>query len=627
MKVSEQLYRVRSLFQSVPKKYYAFTGIGIVVLLYGVAFFIPKSVVFSYAGETCVKQLTLAPNIHKSHGGNFTVGFYDTWTIGSVPIVAMKSCFMPTTAPKTGSVASAPFGAPIFKKQFAVAVSEPPSIVMTTAPIPTTKPYAIAMTATDRIYKYSMVVADTSANCISSDKSISCDVPQLKLVQGKEYDYTLMRTFKDETPKEVQRAKLTTLKAVEIKKSSIKASQTIYSKPKTFEFTLDKVARGATVKLLNGKKEIPVTVDVDGKVIAVRPKDELAREASYALTISSVDADDGSTLLEPYTTNFSVSGGPKVTNVSVGQSGVTQSSSIVLTFDQKLSDKQDTASLAVFTGGSASVQKINATQLRIQLNNLPLCQAFSVSMPKGILSAYDIKSTKDWSFSSRTTCYTTTQYGTSVNGRPLIAYIFGSSGPTTMYVGTIHGNESSSSGMMRAWVNELEANPSRVQGKRIVVIPTINPDGLAANTRMNARKVNLNRNFPTDNWTSDINDTDGKHKAGGGKKPLSEPEAAALASFTQQTRPKLLLSFHAIGSLTSGDPGGYSAPFAAKYASMVGYRDATNSTSNTFDYDITGSYEDWTYRNQGIPSIVIELGSYGYYSISHHRSALWTMVQ
>lgn len=206
-----------------------------------------------------------------------------------------------------------------------------------------------------------------------------------------------------------------------------------------------------------------------------------------------------------------------------------------------------------------------------------------------------------------------------------MAYTFGTSGPVTMYVGAIHGNEPSSSGLMKAWIDDLEANSSLYGGKRVVVVPTINPDGVAANSRTNARDVNLNRNFPTDGWTKDINDTDGRHAGGGGSEPLSEPEAKALANLTTSLRPRLLLSFHAVGSLVVGDPGGYSARYAASYAAQVGYRDATGQ-SGTFDYDITGAYEDWTYSKQGIPSMVIELGSYGYYNFEHHRAAIRSML-
>jgi len=59
---------------------------------------------------------------------------------------------------------------------------------------------------------------------------------------------------------------------------------------------------------------------------------------------------------------------------------------------------------------------------------------------------------------------------------------------------------------------------------------------------------------------------------------------------------------------------------------MVGYSDTTYSLNGGFDYNITGAYEDWTASKQGIPSMVIELGSYGYYSFSHHQAALRAML-
>lgn len=629
MKLPTQVHRVGRYLRSLPKKYYIFSFVGILVLLYAITFFVPKTVAFSYSGETCTKQLTLLPSLHNVTGDQYAVDFKDEWRIGSVSLASFRSCFERTAAPVSGAdvVGVAPFGSVVFRKHFSISIDELPKVAsVTREAVPATKPYKVPLTKTDRLHTYELTIADATTACASEQSALSCDITTLDLAQGKQYDYSLTRHFEGETKQTLSDGSLKTLKAVKITKASVQNKQIVYARPKTFELVADKPLKSAAVKITNDDTVVQTNTSTDGTRILVKLDKELPREKSYNLVVETVDAEDGSTLIEPYSRSFSTSGGPKVKNVSVGQSGVTQSAAITVTFDQALAKDGDITKFVGFSGGGATVRKLNDTQALVQLNTLPLCAPFTITVKKGIQSKYDIGSAKDWSFSSRIVCHTIVQYGTSLQGRPLIAYIFGASGPTTMYTGAIHGNESSSSGLMQAWVDELEANPSRIQGKRIVVIPTINPDGVAAGTRTNSRGVNLSRNFPTDNWISDINDTDGKHKGGGGKQPLSEPETAGLARITQQYRPKLLLSYHAIGSLVVGDAGGYSASYAARYASMVGYRNATGS-GGTFDYDITGSYEDWTFRNQGIPSMIIELGSYTDYYIAHHRNALWAMVQ
>ena len=69
------------------------------------------------------------------------------------------------------------------------------------------------------------------------------------------------------------------------------------------------------------------------------------------------------------------------------------------------------------------------------------------------------------------------------------------------------------------------------------VLPTYNPDGLAAGSRRNAHGVDLNRNFPY-GWV----DLDGNYESGPG--PASEPETRAVMAFLREVRPARVLSFH-----------------------------------------------------------------------------------
>ena len=608
-------------------------GVGLsLILLYLVAFFIPKSVHFSYAGDTCVSQLTLFPGMHKAANDDlFAVSFRDTVNIGSTALVSTKTCFAAASEPKPGEfgVATAPFGGIVARKNFVVTVPHPPvaQVAHLTKPLPVSKPLLLPLSQPDAVFDYDVQVATKTAECDLRAAQLACDIPALKLKQGKQYSLTLTRQFQQTAKTTLTKQDITTLRAIKIKKASLRQGQTVYHKPKSFTFTTDKpIARAEVTLIAAGKqpKALKTTTKLTSKTLKVALASDLARETKHQLVIKQLEATDGSTLVEPKKLSFTTSGGPKVVGVNIGTTRVSSSAVATIRFDQavKTADIKKHVRLrggsAVITGAGKSVQ--------VALQGLPRCKAFSLTVAKGLASKHGIKSKTAWSYDSRTLCHTVSTYGTSLQGRPLNAYIFGNSGPTTMYVGAIHGNESSSSVLMKAWIEELERHPAQIGQRRIVVIPTINPDGVAANTRTNARGVNLSRNFPTDNWVRSIDDTDGKHKNGGGKKPLSEPESKALAAITKQYRPRLLLSFHAIGSLVVGDPGGYSAGYAAKYASMLGYRDATGG-SGTFDYSITGAYEDWTYRNEGIPSMVIELGDYGYADINAHKAALWAMLR
>jgi len=616
-----------------PKKYMILAGVGLVLVLYTLVFVIPKQVNFSYSGQNCVSHISLFPQLLKQEKAGFELSHKGIKSVGSLDVLATQACFKAVEPPKPGlsTVAEAPLGVIFGRTTYHVTVPAAPKANATAlkSPVPATKPLTIKLSTGDRVYTYYLKGNNDITRCKSTSDGVTCDLTELHFKQSSSYAVVLERWFDNKPVDTPLRTTVTTLKAVSITNGTLVDKQIVYDKPTSFMFNTDKPLRSTDVILENAKDGSAiknVTAKVSGKTLTVSLDEQLIRESSYRLHIASLEATDGSNLIEPVTVGFTVSGGPKVASVNVGTSMVDRNANIILTFDQAVGDAATVTKYVTITGIPAVISRVSDNQVGIKLKGAGLCQPFSVTVSKGFTSKYMVAATSDWKFSARTICHTTGVYGYSVKGRPLIAYYFGSSGPVTLYAGAIHGNEASSSTLMKLWIDELEANPTKLAGRRVVVVPTINPDGLVAETRTNSRGVNLSRNFPTSNWTSDINDTDGKHAGGGGTAPLSEPESKALAVLTTQLSPRLLLSFHAVGSLVIGDPGGLSATMAAKYSSMVGYRNATGSSSTTFDYDITGAYEDWSYRNMGIQSMVIELGSYTYASIGSHRQALWAML-
>jgi murein peptide amidase A len=125
--------------------------------------------------------------------------------------------------------------------------------------------------------------------------------------------------------------------------------------------------------------------------------------------------------------------------------------------------------------------------------------------------------------------------GRSVGGRPIVAYHLGEQRkgvPTVVLISTMHGNEGAPRQILRALV---DGQP--VRDLDLWVVPTYNPDGLAAGTRRNANGVDLNRNYPYD-WV----DLDGNYESG--SRPASEPETRAMMAFLREVRPDHVLSFH-----------------------------------------------------------------------------------
>ena len=124
--------------------------------------------------------------------------------------------------------------------------------------------------------------------------------------------------------------------------------------------------------------------------------------------------------------------------------------------------------------------------------------------------------------------------GHSVEGRAITAWRLGNprSSKKVLLLAGMHGNETGAVHTLRAL---RDGRP--IDGADIWVVPVVNPDGVARNTRQNARKVDLNRNFST-KWA----------KLGGavnsGSKAFSEPESRAVRDFADEIGPTYTISFH-----------------------------------------------------------------------------------
>lgn len=188
--------------------------------------------------------------------------------------------------------------------------------------------------------------------------------------------------------------------------------------------------------------------------------------------------------------------------------------------------------------------------------------------------------------------------GVSKESRPINMVILGQTGPMTLVLGGIHGNEPTSAGLALQLLRHLRDNPSDYQGRRVAVVTVVNPDGLIRGTRENANGVDLNRNFPASNFPANPSPT-----FPGGPYPVSEPETLAVLTALRLTKPAKIISIHSIRRGQHGN--NYDGP-ARALALEMGRHNGYNTLS-TMGYPTPGSFGTWAGVDQRIPTVTLEL--------------------
>jgi murein peptide amidase A len=156
--------------------------------------------------------------------------------------------------------------------------------------------------------------------------------------------------------------------------------------------------------------------------------------------------------------------------------------------------------------------------------------------------------------------------GRSEHGRPIVAWETGDpqAKRRVLVVGCIHGNEPGGIAIADAVVR------ARVPaGTDVWVVPDLNPDGVAAGTRQNARGVDLNRNFPA-GWRPIGGRGDPQYS---GPRPFSEPETRVAARLIRALAPEATIWFHQYrGNRPFVRAWGQSVPAGRRFAGLARMR-------------------------------------------------------
>lgn len=596
--------------------------LGILAAINAISFFVPRQVNLTYAGATCVANPVLFPNlVRSSPSRSFSARPIATIHVAGYPVFSDRTCIqLERPAGADSEVVRLSVLTPLPYKQLRITAPAPPQATGPPSgrPVSTQDPLQFKLASADTTFAYRLVAGSSAVDCqAAASDTLRCDAGKLKLAQATKYDFTLQRQLGRQPAGVAYSASLTTVTPVNVSASSIAPDQLIFDKPGELSLTLSRPAEkaaGVSLYQVNGDKQqaIPISHQVSGNKLIVRFAQALPRSSNLRLSIERIDAADGGFLPAAYKLDFRTSGGPKVAGINIGSNRVAPDGTITLRFDADVLGNQPLSELIrVEANGKLFPAAVSATKntTSLRLPGIGACAAFTVKVLDGLQNIHGVSGGSAWQFQSRTLCRQAFSLGSSVQGRSITAYKFGNGSSSVIFVGATHGDEKSSAYILQSWIDYLETNPGTIPSHRsITIIPILNPDGYAANTRTNANNVDLNRNFPSNNWKQSVVMPDkSTNPNGGGNAPLSEPESRALASYTSSQNPRLVLTYHATGGVVIPNDAGDSVALAKKYDSNSNlYFQPNSNTATIFEYDTTGAYEDWLRDKPGIPALLIE---------------------
>lgn len=135
------------------------------------------------------------------------------------------------------------------------------------------------------------------------------------------------------------------------------------------------------------------------------------------------------------------------------------------------------------------------------------------------------------------------QFGKSVKGKPINGIELGDGKEGILIIASIHGDETAGTPLVRDLELFLKKNTQLLEGRKIILIPEINPDGVENKTRENANRVDINHNFSSN---------------------TPEPETKAILMAINQFRAGLIkiISLRQLDSIDFDGPEGYTEALA-----------------------------------------------------------------
>ena len=160
--------------------------------------------------------------------------------------------------------------------------------------------------------------------------------------------------------------------------------------------------------------------------------------------------------------------------------------------------------------------------------------------------------------------------------------------PSVLVIGVFHGDEPQGEYLIKEYLNVQKST-------NLLMLPCLNEYGLKHNTRVNSNGVDLNRNFPTNNWKLTE-----RNEFYGGHAPASEPETRYIMDILEKYSLKLILTLHAPFKIVNYD--GDALEISEKISEIIGY-----PVEKSIGYPTPGSFGTWAGIEKKIPTVTLEL--------------------
>lgn len=200
----------------------------------------------------------------------------------------------------------------------------------------------------------------------------------------------------------------------------------------------------------------------------------------------------------------------------------------------------------------------------------------------------------------------------SVEGRQIYLLELGGGDSTTLIFGGFHGSEIAGVQLVFHFAEYLYYEQQASLTSRVIIVPVLNPDGLVKASRTNASGVDINRNFPTANWSGEYK----SKKNFPGLAPASEPETRAVIDLLKENAPQRIISVHAPLKMVNYD--GPALELANEMAKYNNY-----PVESDIGYATPGSFGNYAGKEKNIPTITLELPRHSFEPIwKENRDAL-----